>query len=163
MSKRRSNKAARDRKGKAKAHKSKEQRKAKQHAVMRGPIENNACTLKLKIGHPDSSLLNEFSPIEAIIDTGATNSAISKEIADKLKLPVVDTIGVRGVHGVRPAPVVIVKIVVEDKGLAVARTITATVQDQLPDNMLFGMDAMKGGVLKVDTNRGTWEWRLTGL
>tara|TARA_R110002111_G_scaffold87319_5_gene136740 strand:- start:224 stop:715 length:492 start_codon:yes stop_codon:yes gene_type:complete len=163
MSKRKPNKSARSRRGKAKDYKAKQRLKAQKDAVLRGAIERNACTLKLRLGHPDSNNPSDYIDIEAIIDTGATNCAIRKDIADRLNLPVVDTQGVQGINGVVHAPVVIMTMVVEDKGTVAGRQIRATVLDQMADPMLFGMEGMMGGVLKVDTIRGTWEWRIKGL
>ena len=107
----------------------------------------------------------------AIIDTGATTSVIRRDIAEELRLPIVDTrVSVyRPVVGEESAGFaetesVILRIYYLNGADRERRVVTALLSEvQSRDEMLIGMDALEGGVLTVDLVRGEWSWRVTPL
>ncbi len=151
----------RKRRAKRKAHHDKQHERSKPHAVLAGRIADDQCTLSLHVCHPHHQ--DRSRPIKAIIDTGATNSTIRSDIVKSLGLPVVGAINCVTVHGTKQAPLVVVELIVRDgqTNTSARRVIQAVVPDEQTDEMLFGMDAMKGGVLMVDTTKSEWSWRLT--
>jgi predicted aspartyl protease len=142
-----------------KAQKKRHQERASKQTTLRGTIEKSQCVLSLTVSHPNST--DAGQPIQAIIDTGATNSTIRADLVKALNLPVIGKVNCRTVHGIKEAPVVAVRIVVRDNHKGAQRIIQAIVPDEQQDEMLFGMDAMTGGVLTVDTIARTWQWQLT--
>lgn len=163
MTKRRSSDQRKNRKRKARDQRKKTLAQRAQHTIMRGAIEKRQCVLNLEVGHPvrpDDGPI----PIQAIIDTGATGVSIRRSIAQKMNLPNIGTTTVATVNGNISVPVVLLHITVCDnknKHDRAHRVIQAMVANDHPDDMLFGMSAMEGGVLTVDTNKKQWEWRLT--
>jgi len=105
---------------------------------------------------------NTRIPIDAIIDTGATTSAIRSDIAEQLGLPQIDSQLVATVGGARQQPVVLAHMTLAaHDGSDGPTTLTQLIcADQMTDPMLFGMDLMRGGVLTVDFVKNQWNWKI---
>ena len=86
-----------------------------------------------------------------IWDTGATNSVITKSVAQKLSLPVVQMANVRGVHGSKCVPVYLVNITLNNENITVQSLVTEC--DELAADesvgMLIGMNVITMGDLSV--------------
>lgn len=123
-----------------------------------GPVINQReCRAQLKILHP-ATLVS--AQVTAIIDTGATRSAISGPLAAKLGLPIVDSAMVSTANGTVKAHVVAAQfelVNLEGKPFSTIKRLTVA---NMVGEMLFGMDLLSGGVLTVDMVHYSWEWRL---
>ena len=160
MSKKQSKDQKRKRRAGAKQHRKKEASARSKHTVLHGLVENRQCVLDLEICHPHRDGA-EVIGIQAIVDTGATSVTIKKDLAQRLGLPVIGTTECATANGTMNAPVVLLKMIVSDHNTSASRVVQAIVTENQPDDMLFGIDAMVGGVLTVDMNKMKWEWRLT--
>ncbi len=92
-----------------------------------------------------------------IWDTGATGSAITKSLAQKLGLIAVGQTQVKGVHGVKPnVNVYAIKIVLNNQN--VEFTLPVTECEELTDNqsagLLIGMDVITRGDFVVSNFQG---------
>lgn len=126
--------------------------------VLRGEVhEGRVCVLRMMIAHPGHP--HRHSEIDAIIDTGATASAINPQVAQALELPIVGTATASTAGGDGEVSVVAARMVIGDGEVKRTRVVPVSVCP-MKDPMLFGMDLMAGGILKVDLVKRTWEWRL---
>ena len=115
--------------------------------------------LELEIAHPDPTA-NRSRTITAVIDTGCTNSAIRRDVADALGLPIIGTAPVATASSgtdVVTRDVVLARLLVGRERFHALRQLAIC---PMSNEMLFGMDAMAGGVLTIDMVRGTWEWKI---
>ena len=115
-----------------------------------GPVINNECALEVYVRKP-AATDDVFTPLRAIIDTGATASAIRSECAEQIGLPVIDQARVGTAAGPVERPVVAAGIAIKTHGggfLAGMRAMTS--MDLGTVDVLFGMDFLAGGVLVVD-------------
>lgn len=82
--------------------------------------------------------------VEAIWDTGATNSVITQRVVDECRLQPIDMVGVLGVHGEGFSEVYLVNVMLESRaafaGLRVTKAVLAPGAD-----MLIGMDIINLG------------------
>lgn len=98
--------------------------------------------------------------VRAIIDTGATNSAIRADIAAALGLPIIGTqlVDTASTGGKAiPCDTFLGKLWL---GQPIVTTVKQLTVMPLKDEMLFGMDAILGGILTVDMVSGVWSWEL---
>ena len=103
-------------------------------------------------------LTNKFEGIQetthAIWDTGATNSVITKSLAQRLNLKPISKAMTRGVHGVREVNVYFVHIRINNGNISLDRTVTEC--DELSvdgsQGFLIGMDIINLGDFSI-TNR----------
>ena len=87
---------------------------------------------------------NKVLRIEAIWDTGATNSVITPDVARKLLLSPIDTVTIIGVNSKGPAPVSLVHISLPNNVLLQSRRVTiASIGGSA--EMLIGMDIISLG------------------
>lgn len=136
-------------------------RKAAQgHLVLGGQVVNLECRLDLLLCHPSDRSLNR--QITALIDTGATCTCVRSDIMHALGLPVIHQTSVRAFGGNVPADVVSARMVLMSEGKSVSKLRPMVVGDvrEMNDELIFGMDALVGGILTVDMVKGSWEWRL---
>ena len=128
--------------------------------VLSGPVVDSECRLDVLICHPTVYSTNQ--QLVAVIDTGATLSAIRSDIVTALSLPVVQQADVHGFGGVKRTDVVAARMVLMSKGSAVSKIRMMCVGDhrEMGDELIFGMDALTGGILTVDMVKMKWEWRL---
>lgn len=94
---------------------------------------------------------------KAIWDTGATGSAITKSLANKLGLVPVSETQVKGVHGVKfGVNVYAVKITLNNQSVVFVLPVTEC--DQLSDDgeteFLIGMDVITKGDFAITNNQG---------
>jgi predicted aspartyl protease len=91
-----------------------------------------------------SSPPNKGIRIEAIWDTGATNSVITPYVAQQLRLSPIDTVRIKGVNSEADAPVALVHISLPNNLLLVSRRVTIAKIGGEAD-MLIGMDIISLG------------------
>ena len=128
-----------------------------------GLIVNRQCLLKVRVSSPPGVTPHKSKILTAIIDTGATSSSIRAELAKDLCLPVISTAKVATASsGTEPVvcDVMASVMTVESDGEKASQFRPVTVQDMSCD-LLFGMDALAGGILTVDSVKGRWSWKLT--
>lgn len=108
--------------------------------------------------HPSNGNLNQ--QITGVIDTGCTGNAIREDIVKALNLPLIRETNVHVVGGVKRLDVVLARFVLSTDHGAMSKLFEVTVvkQDELRDEVLFGMDSLATSVLTVDGRKGTWEW-----
>lgn len=155
-SKKRARKRARDRE-RAKRKKQKAAAQA-QHLVLSGPIVGGECRFDLFISEPGPDA--QPNPINAVIDTGCTGIAIRSDVAAALALRTIGHAAIRTASGTEHSPVAVARLYLHSKGRTVTTVTEVIVQDQMADEMLFGMRGMAGGVLRVDLIQDTWELRI---
>ncbi len=91
-----------------------------------------------------------------IWDTGATNSVVTKTVAQDLGLLPVQKAYVRGVHGVKEVNVYCVEITLNNRNVSVRVNVTEC-EELSPDNsvgMLIGMDIIKLGDFSISNYQG---------
>jgi predicted aspartyl protease len=133
---------------------------------LRGKVINGReCQFKLLVGRP--SMPDNAAgalPITAIIDTGCTHSAICRDLATKLQLPVTGTTKVISVNQVFTTDVVTAKLIIPGgRGNDAVGTFVQLSLADLQGEMLFGMDLLNGGILTVNMVDGTWDWKLLAV
>lgn len=134
------------------------------HAVLSGKVKDDSCTCVILLGSPPNpGAPTKFAQVEALVDTGCTNTSIRADVAQAVGLPVIgkaqvstassnqSTVTCDVVMGVLSIPR-------SDKG-TVSRPIPLTIAP-MAEPMLLGMDALRGGVLTVDLVNGVWDWKL---
>lgn len=137
----------------------------KAHTIIGGQIINlRECMLKLKLCHPQSPSGGKIvtRSITAVVDTGATNSAVTQGIVDALGLPVIGRTRIGTANGTKEVDVVAARAILpchEDATKVFSKLVQLSVVDMVGE-MLFGMDLLEGGVLTVNMCAGTWEWKL---
>jgi len=117
------------------------------------------CIVKVQVRGADDG---PTAGIQAVIDTGASQSCIRDDVAEQLRLRHAD--GRRRAataNGFGDFPVAPISVAVEIPGedplfLADVHAIVAPCDPP----MLFGMDLLDGGVLVVDRVRQTWKWAI---
>lgn len=127
--------------------------------MLAGPVINfRHCLLRLRVANPLHPA--DAVSVDAIIDTGATNSVGHATVARRLGLPVLSTETIIGVSGPLVCTVVMGHVVISDgDGADLLSELTPMpVVHKMADDMLYGMDLLKGGVLTVDMVRGRWRW-----
>ncbi len=131
------------------------------HTRLSGLVVNGReCILELRVSHPSERDPNKARVVKAIIDTGATHSAIRQDIAVALGLPVTGTMPVDTASTAGSAiacPVFLGKLWI---GQPIVTNVIELTGMPLRDEMLFGMNSIAGGVLTVDMVAGTWSWEL---
>lgn len=134
---------------------------------LKGPIvDGRECRFELVIagplasGTPFDPTIYDSVRTEAIIDTGCTQSTVSRKVAERLKLPVVDSTEVITAGGTREVDVVAATLVIPIGNGAFHRTVRLGIPDDCLNEMLFGMDLLEGGVLTVDQVRRQWYWEF---
>jgi hypothetical protein len=98
-------------------------------------------------------IINSVEPVKikekefyARIDTGATRSSISKEIADLLSLgPVIDSVDVRNAHGKTSRDVILVDV--ELAGVKTKAKFNLSDRTQMQYPVLIGRNILKRGFL----------------
>ena len=89
----------------------------------------------------------------ALWDTGAMVSVISPEVAEKLKLDIVDTIQIAGINGESPAEVAIISIRFPNG--AVIEDVRVAICSMTPGNeMIIGMDVITQMDIAITNGRG---------
>lgn len=135
--------------------------KQKVHTRLSGRVEaGRECILELRLSHPAESDHSKARVVRAIIDTGATNSAIRADIAAALGLPIIGTqlVDTASTGGKAiPCDTFLGKLWL---GQPIVTTVKQLTVMPLKDEMLFGMDAILGGILTVDMVSGVWSWEL---
>ena len=151
--------SAKRRKAKNATRAAKRRKDAVTYMTLSGPIENfRQCRLEMLVGSPAGG---QPIRIRAIIDTGATASAISADFAAKLSLPPVGKTLAAHAGGVDEVPVVAARCELRDgSGKSVIQVWPFGVLPGMTDELLFGMDLMRGGILTVDMVKGEWSLRL---
>jgi hypothetical protein len=132
-----------------------------------GRIDANRCILPVLVTNP--SQLHAPNPadiqwreVRAIIDTGATESCVSHELARDLGLVSHGKTNVSVVGGttqLEQAPIVIAFEKKDGSG-GIHKIVPVAIGD-IAVPMLFGMSGLFPGVLTVDLGAGTWEWRVS--
>lgn len=116
--------------------------------------------------HPESRQLiavKRALRIQALVDTGATSSAIHMEIARMFQLPVVGRTQLSHANGSTPADVVAAGawLPQTDDGHQPRATNLQLISSNLGRvHMLFGMNLLNGGILTVDRIHQRWKWEL---
>lgn len=110
---------------------------------------------------------NQTVETTGIWDTGATNSVITKSIAQKLGLIPISVAKVRGVHGVQDVNVYFVNITLNNKNISVSIFVTEC-EELSEDNsvgMLIGMNIITKGDFAVTNYLGntTMSFRIPSL
>ncbi len=128
--------------------------------VWKGPVTNSECRLDVVVS---GAMCYPGAPercVSAIIDTGATVSGISERLANELGLSRVSTIELGTTHGTVTADVVIARVKIESGGKPTSGLMKLAIIPDPRDDMIFGMNALDGGVLTVDLVKYKWEWHL---
>ena len=101
-----------------------------------------------KLGHPPAI-------VNALWDTGATHSAITPQLAQRLNLPIIDITRVNSVNGIKESPVYKIDLILPNQVLVSAIRVTeATV---VGSDVLIGMDIINLGDFAVSNFQGkTW-------
>jgi predicted aspartyl protease len=94
--------------------------------------------------------------VTAIVDTGCTISTIRADMAAALGLPLQGRATVATANGTRQCDVVLAELFLKSRGKTVRSLRQLAIAPTL-NEMLFGMDAMEGGVLTVDCVGRVWE------
>ena len=94
-----------------------------------------------------------------IIDTGATSSMISADIADRLKLDPVGNISISGVHGTENAKLYQCDIVFGEDHILTRHSVSAAEGDAGFD-LLIGMDILSLGELYLVNREGKTFFRF---
>ena len=139
------------------------QRREKRRTVTHGgPIINGReCLLKVRISTPPG-VDHKNRTVTALVDTGCTMTAIRAELAAALGLPTIRTTKASTASsGKNPVEcdVVIAELALESDGRTIKSYRELVVAD-MEDDLLFGMDALFGGVLTVDLAKGRWTWKV---
>lgn len=96
---------------------------------------------------------------KAIWDTGATNSCITKDLAQKLQLPIIGMTKTQGVHGIEVVPYYSVQITLHNENISMTAYVTecANLSQDKNDNigMLIGMDVISKGDLSISNHGET--------
>ncbi|MCX6258705.1 MAG: retropepsin-like aspartic protease [Bacteroidia bacterium] len=92
----------------------------------------------------------------ALWDTGATGSAITKLLAESLNLPPIGKMDVKGVHGIQTRNVYAVKVILNNNNISFNLRVTEC--DDLTDDhsteMLLGMDIISQGDFAISNFEG---------
>jgi len=131
------------------------------HRVFTGKIVNDMCILNLLIRKPGDT--KNPVRIQAIIDTGATINAIRYSLAIQLGLPVTRQTETYIASGTKQCNVVAAELFLHRDNTTIGMVDEIVVYQAMPVPMIFGMKAMNGGILKVDTIAGEWELRYKGF
>lgn len=131
-----------------------------------GQIENRRCVLPVFVAHPNANLgedgidVSKLVNVDAIIDTGATASCVSQELAKRLGLVShgKTKVGVVGGTTELDQAGILVCFVMPD-GRHIHKTIPVAIGN-IAYPMLFGMRELTPGVLTVDCMKGTWDWKV---
>jgi hypothetical protein len=110
---------------------------------------------------------NKTTETIGIWDTGATNSVITKSIAQKLGLIPISVAKVRGVHGVQDVNVYFANITLNNKNISISTFVTEC-EELSEDNsvgMLIGMNIITRGDFAVTNYLGntTMSFRVPSL
>ena len=110
---------------------------------------------------------NETAETMGIWDTGATNSVITKSIAQKLGLIPISVVKVRGVHGIQEVNVYFANITLDNKNISVSIFVTEC-EELSEDNsvgMLIGMNIITKGDFAITNYLGntTMSFRVPSL
>lgn len=114
---------------------------------------------------PEGTDLNtvHWRKLRAIVDTGCTHTAIREDIAAELGLPMVDSCVVGTASSGRSGeqrPIVVGLVLIHESSKRQATAERRLITQDMPDEMLLGMDLLDGGILTVDLVLKVWEWRL---
>lgn len=131
-----------------------------------GLIENRRCILPVFVAHPDANRgevgidTSRLISVQAVIDTGATASCVSQELANRLGLVShgKTKVGVVGGTTELDQAAILVCFVMPD-GRHIHKTIPVAI-GSIGYPMLFGMRELTPGVLTVDCMMGTWDWKV---
>lgn len=101
------------------------------------------------------------------MDTGATNSVITKSIAQKLELVPISVANVRGVHGIQEVNVYFATITLNNKNISVSTFVTECeeLSEDSSVGMLIGMNIITKGDFAVTNYQGntTMSFRVPSL
>jgi hypothetical protein len=132
---------------------------------LKGSVSGGACMTIAAIGPPDAvDFAGQFDSsklagVELLVDTGATESCIRKDVARVLSLPVTGSKHIRGFEASTLCQVVAGILVLPDKGRSDFKHVPLIVADiEVP--MIFGMSEIAQVVLVVDGLQGRWRWSL---
>jgi hypothetical protein len=132
---------------------------------LKGFVSGGACMTVAAIGPPDAvDSAGQFDSsklagVELLVDTGATESCIRRDVARVLALPVTGSKHIRGFEASTLCQVVSGILVLPDKGRSEFKHVPLIVADiEVP--MIFGMSEIAQGVLVVDGLKGRWRWSL---
>lgn len=136
---------------------------------MSGSIVQNQCWIKVSVGNalecirPDGTIDHaKLVDVLALIDTGATASAISKKLATRLNLQGITRKQVMGAHGPEDcdfAPMLIGFRVKDPQGVeTILHRIHAMAVMNCAPEAIFGMTEIMPGVLVVDGPKQRWGW-----
>lgn len=135
-----------------------------------GPVDTSwECVHELKVSRPTQlahargATSRRERALRAIIDTGCNATAIRADLAAELGLP---PIGMIAVHtgssgkeqGVACQVVLAELRLVDPAGQELVIQHDLTTLD-MSDEVLLGMDLLRGGVLDVDLVDGVWQWK----
>lgn len=89
-----------------------------------------------------------------IWDTGATDSCITKSLADELGLPVIQKAQVNGVHGMQEANVYIVNITLNNQNITINALVTEAAELSVDHKtgLLIGMNIITMGDFCISNN-----------
>jgi len=133
---------------------------------LEGPIVNSQCWIQVLTGDPARSLHggrvqhHALTPVNALIDTGATTSAVSIEFARQLGLVGRTSSKVSGVGGLHESQQAPALIGFQYDGSTFFRILPMLILP-LGIPMLLGMDDILAGTLHVDGPRGKWTWSIS--
>lgn len=128
---------------------------------MGGPVANREARIKV-LGAKDAGLpLHSF---DAVIDTGATSTAIKDSQAQTMGLRLLRTQVFNTANGPVVVPVYAMRIMVigNRQHMVLQRTIEVAGATSLVGDMLYGMDMLAGGLFVMRLNghgNGTWDWQ----
>lgn len=132
--------------------------------VFAGSIENFRCRLSVSIFMPDAMSAagvvdhTKTRRFPALIDTGATCSAIRREVADLMRLPD-DGPGVfAGMGPMRPGRFVKARLAyhIDEQSVMIRDARLAVVE--MDATMVLGMAELMDGNFTVDGAARTWKW-----
>ncbi len=102
---------------------------------------------------------SKLAGVELLVDTGATESCIRRDVARVLALPVTGSKHIRGFDASTLCQIVSGILVLPEKGRAEFKHVPLIVADiEVP--MILGMSEIAQGVLTVDGPRARWRWSL---
>ena len=95
--------------------------------------------------------MEDRAQCSALVDTGATNSCIGSDLAEKMELQPDGLIEVRGVHGKKPSKLYTVGLAIPDIGFVLPGLSVCEIDTTGSSyDVLLGMDILTRGVLTMD-------------
>jgi len=135
---------------------------------LEGAIDRGQCWIDVLLGDPATALVNgvpdpsRLIEVRALIDTGATSTSITTDLANQIGLVVRTTArvsGVGGTHSASKAPA-IVGFRQPDRVLFRILPVLILTLDP-PVRMLWGMSDLMAGTLHVDGPGQRWLWSIS--